>query len=375
MHCEKSPFIDIGTEVTPLTQIGWVNHPNGHIDIRYSEGEEFLWDAFTNSLNLGRILTDNYSGSPDAISDDGSEYGSTLFDLHAHPIENDALDFDQMAIYMSYFDGTNNFSTEDILDRSAIRAGHNYNWIKYEERNNVGDQIGQNDNGHLSSSVHVDQRDFQRDDDYHIIYFKWYLNQTNLNLITDDINIEIFLWDWDGNPVYLNTIGHVTCIGCNPPTGTPDPPTLVSVAYSHLNSNIRLEWDEAEGSAEAKFFRIYRCLAEEEMTDRDKIGISSAWDNGHFFYEDNDPNLIPGANYKYAVAGVNYLGEGFNSNELSSLFGEMLASNIRSNTTLSGVYTIVSKNAVLTINPGAKITFRNGASLIVNGRLKAGRTD
>jgi hypothetical protein len=111
------------------------------------------------------------------------------------------------------------------------------------------------------------------------------------------------------------------------------------------------------------------------MTDRDQIGISSAWENGHFLYEDNDPNLIPGANYKYAVAGVNYLGEGFNSNELSSLFGEMLASNIRSNTTLSGVYTIVSKNAVLTINPGAKITFRNGASLIVNGRLKAGRTD
>jgi hypothetical protein len=114
------------------------------------------------------------------------------------------------------------------------------------------------------------------------------------------------------------------------------------------------------------------------MTDRDQIGISSAWENGHFLYEDNDPNLIPGANYKYAVAGVNYLGEGFNSNELSSLFGEILASNIRSNTTLSGIYisdgTIVSNNAVLTINPGAEITFRNGASLIVNGRLNVNGT-
>jgi hypothetical protein len=64
------------------------------------------------------------------------------------------------------------------------------------------------------------------------------------------------------------------------------------------------------------------------MTNENKIDITTGYEcvegNCYSYYEDKDPNLVPGVLYKYSVAGVNAIGEGFSSNELSVLCGQPL---------------------------------------------------
>jgi hypothetical protein len=243
------------------------------LDIRYSEKSTFDWGPFKDCLNPGRILTDTYHSSPEAVYDDGLGYGSVIYDFHQFDlkeddigkyveigarVQDDELDFDYIKIEMSYSDGILSYNTEELLNTSSIRNGHEANSVQYEYRNNIGDHTNLgDDDGHLSSSVGIYPKFFNKGKDYHVVYFRWYLNEDILPNLTEDIRIDVDMYDWDNNYTNVSNIQLATCIDCNPPTGTPDPPTLVSVAYSHLNSNIRLEWDEAEGSAEAKFFRIY----------------------------------------------------------------------------------------------------------------------
>ncbi len=134
--------------------------------------------------------------------------------------------------------------------------------------------------------------------------------------------------------------------------------------------------------ADEGYYRIYRCPTTRQMTDNDIIGITTGFtcDESDCFslYIDEDSDLIPGVTYKYAVAGVNYAGEGFNSNELSVMFGSALPTSITSSCTLGGAYygnsCVISNNATVVIYPRVRInlnslTVNQGSKIIANGSL------
>ena len=109
----------------------------------------------------------------------------------------------------------------------------------------------------------------------------------------------------------VNNVSFALCENCDPPEDAPDPPTLSSVSYQ-ATGKVNLSWQRAGTGEPADYFRIYRCFASETMTDNDVIGIETATS-----YLDEDPELISNYSYKYAVAGVNFEGEGYNSNLIS----------------------------------------------------------
>ena len=219
------------------------------------------------------MASTNYSPVPEAVYDDGSTYGSLIDDSHNFSIESDnigqyveigarveddELDFDEIKIYMTYWDGTLSYYTDDLLNTSSIRSGHEANSVKYEDRNNVGDHTNNDDdNGHLSSSVGIYPKSFSKTGDYHVVFFRWYLNETILPNLTEDILIDIDLYDWDYNNTAVNSIPIVTCIDCNPPSNAPGIPTLLSADYNSTSSTVQLTFQADEANAWPNYFKIY----------------------------------------------------------------------------------------------------------------------
>jgi hypothetical protein len=145
------------------------------------------------------------------------------------------------------------------------------------------------------------------------------------------------------------------------------------VQYQESNGKMRLEWSPSGLAAD--FYKVYRCLSSEQMSDDHFIGIASL-----DYYEDGDHQLVPGVSYKYAVAGVNLNGEGSNSNELTSVYGQALPSTINNSTTLNYAWysyndVVITGNSILTLNPGTKIGLgylksiivENGSKILSNG--------
>ncbi|HCL00085.1 MAG TPA: hypothetical protein DHW42_08290 [Candidatus Marinimicrobia bacterium] len=236
----------------------------------------------------------------------------------------------------------------------------------YYGRINCGDT---DDNNHPTSSIGIYPMEFHYWEEYHTVYFRWYINEDTWNSISSYVHIEINVYDTWGNPSTRNNISSPTCIDCEPPEDAPGPPTLIDVDYIQASRSIKLEYEEAI-TGESDYFVIYRCLSNETMTDDDVIGISSHISE----YYDDSNELKPGVEYKYAVAGVNYASEGLNSNELTVIYGELLSSNITSSTTLSGAYycngTTISDNSTVTINSGTLILIKPNKSIIVNSGSK-----
>jgi hypothetical protein len=181
--------------------------------------------------------------------------GADYFELRVRVLDTE-FDLEEFQIFLYGYDENNYYYNENDL----LNTTSNPNYpgvVDYFLKINCGDLSPANDDvGHNNTSVGIYPRAFNYNDGYHTVYFRWYINE-DLWYEMESIYLDAVALDWDGNEIQVTNIPLATCIGCNPPLGVPDPPTLVSVAYSHLNSNIRLEWDEAEGSAEAKFFRIY----------------------------------------------------------------------------------------------------------------------
>lgn len=364
MHISSSLATD--ESVTVNTVIGTVKYHSGgsHLDIRYVEEDHFDWGTFPDCLNPGRILANtNISPDPVAVYDDLSTYGGVINGSYSFEIEEDSrgkyikigarvedneLDFDEIEIHMLYDTGTLYWDEWDLLDRSSIAEGHGYNYVRYETRNNVGDQIvADDDHGDISSSVVIEPKNFLKTNDYHVVYFKWYFNQTKLNQIPSqsEILLEILLWDWKADyPITINNIPIYTCIGCDPPSGVPGIPNLTTGVYNSGASTITLNW--LPSGPNAYYYKIYRCEATRALTNSDEIGISSTNQ-----YVDDDPDLILGTEYRYAVAGVNLIGEGLNSNEKIVLFATPTLSLTISGPTYlawkqSGTFSVTANNGI-----------------------------
>jgi hypothetical protein len=276
------------------------------------------YDLVENNTTIP-LIVDEY-GSPissmsyiDIDEDNGTLHGNQqggYFVIGARS-EDDELDIDKITVLLEGTDDNNNRYYEDELLLPTNTTDHPQ-WphrVWYDLRYNCGDLDGNDsDIGHNSESVGIYPKILTSD--HHTVYFRWYINETNwYNMASIFVDIEVE--DVAGNIARANNISFATCIDCYPPDEAPDAPTLSSVSYQDTGK-VNLIWQSAQTGEPADFFRIYRCFASESMTDNDAIGIAAATS-----YLDDDPDLISNYSYKYAVAGVNLEGEGYNSNEIS----------------------------------------------------------
>ncbi|MCF7886452.1 MAG: T9SS type A sorting domain-containing protein, partial [Candidatus Marinimicrobia bacterium] len=245
------------------------------------------------------------------------------------------------------------------------------NEIDYSSRTNCKEEEPSN-----IECLKIDPKSFSREDLYHTVYLKWYINENVWYTLNDNPTLEINVYDVNnaGNVTYANTLSIITSIEGGP-DGSPGPPTLISVIYDQSANNIKLEYEPDLSEPYPEYCAIYRCPANENIDDSDQIGITS---NNYEYYDDSG-ELIPGNEYKYAVAGVNVVGEGYNSNTKCAIFGEELENIISNNLSLDGSYysngTIVENGVTLDIDPGSEINFAPNASLEVNGTLDAQGTE
>lgn len=409
-HIECNSNLSKGDDVyagsTVLGTIRDFSYGGDHLDIRYIDVptvDDINQVTWSNSLNPGEFLTNDYyshfSNDPILLNEDEEELTNSFlpsimedtetnysnqqgefFKIGAR-VRRGEVDLDWMYVFMSAWDSNDRFYTElDLLLPSGLEGEDNRNVVEYEARINCGDTQSNNDDvGHNSQSVGIYPRELGSSDTYHSVYFRWYINE-NIWYNMNEINLEVGIQDIygivnDESAVIVNSISLPTCIDCSPPDNAPNSPTLLSANYSTVQDATYLEWSSAQTGDAAEYFKIYRCPSNRSMTNNDAIGISQAMvqnSNNYYFY-DNTAGNIPGQEYKYAVAGVNYEGEGLNSNELLETFGELLPAIISSNATLDGHYysngTTVNSNVIVTVQDGVDFVFENNSSMIVNGIL------
>jgi hypothetical protein len=222
-------------------------------------------------------------------------------------------------VMLTWEDGSGNvYDAADLLMPSTCTDFPNHpNYVDYDFRINCGDITGtDSDVGHNCDPVGIYPRSFNRTDNTHTVYFRWYINESFWNQkqifsSLNDLYADITVMDLDFHFTRANNIDIVTCIGCSPPDEAPLSPTLLTASYQ-ATGKVNLTWQASSSGEPADFYRIYRCLASMNMSDNDIIGITTLTE-----YLDDDYDLVSNESYKYAVAGVNWAGEGYNSNELA----------------------------------------------------------
>lgn len=313
-----------------------------HLDIRYLDKTGSLNPNYLDNLDWGvhdyntrspsYVLVTSNTASPTFVDSDGNAFsylylvednGTSHNNQQGKYIEfgvrvlDDELDLTNVNIQLTWEDDNGN--TYDAVDLLLLSTCNDYSelpfMVDYDFKINCGDITGtDSDVGHNCGSVGIYPRGFSRTDNYHTVYFRWYINESfwdENNISVYDVYADIYALDAAYNFANQNNIGIYTCMDCSPPDEAPLAPTLQSVTYQ-ATGKVYLTWQPASGGESADFYRIYRCLSSETMTDYDVIGITTATN-----YLDDNSDLISNYSYKYAVAGVNWAGEGYNSNELS----------------------------------------------------------
>ncbi|MDD5231220.1 MAG: peptidoglycan DD-metalloendopeptidase family protein, partial [Candidatus Marinimicrobia bacterium] len=409
MYQHIDPIVSQGKTVVAGEKIGDIDEKD-HLDIRYYPyGEPEPLDINTYhpyEILLGMDLSETpiiIDINESTISD---HYGLWIYSddgtLHNNPagakyftfgvrVPRVECDLQCVEIYLSATDNeANTYDHKQLLNTSYPQANW-ANFIDYcpyideydidgdgddEElvRYNCGDRTDDDDDhGHNSTSVGIYPKALSTSDTYHTVYFRWYINESLWNSLGyDRVKLQVYAYDWKGNTNDFDNLQFQLCNNCHPPANAPGPPTLISANYFQNSRSIKLEYERDWSSPfDPDYFKIYRCLSSETMSDNDVIGICSHPTE----YYDDSAELQPGVSYKYAVAGVNYAGEGYNSNMLSEIYGELLPTTISSNTQLDGVYysdgTIISNGYTVTIAPGTIIKVNVGKSIVINGTVNA----
>lgn len=342
-HHLQNISVNINDQVTGgVTKLGETDSQI-HLDLRYLVKQPPNLDYVDNTdwglhdynaQNPSSVLVTSNASAPvildtdgDALNhlileeDDGTSHSNQqgmYFEIGARVVD-DELDVSTVLVGLTWEDGLGNvYDHGDLLMPSTCTDYPNLpNYVDYDFRINCGDLTGtDSDVGHNCDPVGIYPRRFSRADNYHTVYFRWYINESfwNQKQIFSSLNnlyADITVLDLAFNITTANNIDIATCIGCSPPDEAPLSPTLLTANYQAAGK-VSLAWQASASGEPANFYRIYRCLASQNMADNDIIGITTLSE-----YLDDDYNLVSNESYKYAVAGVNWAGEGYNSNELS----------------------------------------------------------
>ncbi len=384
---------------------------NNHLDIRYfPDGKEE--DLDKNADNPGKILAgvsqntfetsgpvfvDKYGFSLTTTSlytekDEGSDFGNPTgaeyFSVGVR-IDRKALNVHGVQAWLTAVDGVNWYHSQELLDNAKNNPkapeyeADDLIWYYSDDpwlRKNFPDRwriscgdlaSNDDDNGHVSKTVGIYPRELDSQNGTHTVYFRWYINAALWSQLKNKnipVYVELISDPWNQKNISdIYSIRILTCIDCPHPTGVPGAPNLTTATYDP-QGKVKLQWTPT-GSNPPDFYKIYRCPSDRNMTDLDVVDISAS--TGFF---DCDIQLSPGIQYKYAVAGVNQIGEGPNSNTATVLFGQQLPSNITSNTTLSGGWytsnsVTIPYGVFVNVNPGARFSMGPGCSIYSYGKL------
>lgn len=129
---------------------------------------------------------------------------------------------------------------------SSTRKSQIYFGIKA----NCGDRVVSDDDvGHNSTTIGICPKIFNRGDAYHVVYFRWYLNETAWNdCKAGTVFAYISAYDWNYDAASAVAMQVLTCIGCGP-NGTPSPPFLTGATYEQTSTvpgTIRLSWTNSD---------------------------------------------------------------------------------------------------------------------------------
>lgn len=339
----KNISVNINDQVTGgITKLGETDSQI-HLDLRYLSKQPPNLDYVDNddwglhdyyAKNPANVLVTSNVSSPIILDSDGYSFNYLMleedngtsysnqqgkyFEIGVR-VEDDELDISTVIVELTWTDESENvYDASDLLMPSTCTDFPSLpNYIDYDFRINCGDITGTNsDVGHNCESVGIYPRRFNRTDNTHTVYFRWYINesfwdQKQIFNTLNNLYADITVMDLDFNFTRANNIGIATCIGCSPPDEAPSPPTSLTASYQ-ATGKVNLSWQAPLSGELADFYRIYRCLSSESMNDNDIVGIASLTE-----YLDEDYDLVSNESYKYAVAGVNWAGEGYNSSEVS----------------------------------------------------------
>ncbi|MCH8068334.1 MAG: right-handed parallel beta-helix repeat-containing protein, partial [Candidatus Marinimicrobia bacterium] len=393
MHVQNRP--QVGQNVTGGTVICQVS--GNHLDIKwYPRPEDFdpssdtapyedsekrnlsyhpmyiFWDSDcdpTNDLNY-----DVDFNSTDVQTDDKGDY----MEIYGR-VDDQQLDLTTAQIDLTALDEYGyTISTLDILNGNSDTD----NIVDYDLRWNCGDlEYGDSDSGNNNPNIRIIPRIFRGgltgSDSYHTVYFRFYLDP-NLGSTSNGqgrastLDVEGVCYDEqiDEFIFYFLTTNWVEvemaiCPPC-PEDAPPAPTNLTASPNINNNMAVDLAWDPVVGP-EAGFHVIYRRPYGAPTEAFQSIDITS----GETY---QDLGCTPGQQYIYAVAGVNYYGEGPNSDD--ALSTTPTYGTITTRRTWSGDFTItgnvvVNSGAILTVSPGTTARFASGKKLRVYGTLVA----
>lgn len=221
MHINEQVYdnqsITAGTQIGTVRQFG----NSGHLDIRfYDEGSETpIYNHNEYADNPGIMIgeMEDYDGEPKLVDIAGNEvydgyfyniqpadqndvtpYDSRRYFSFGVRVEDDELDLDGVFITLSGMDAQGNELDEGdlLLNASSIWPDNPGEVWFSPPAVNCGDGQTEKDDGHFSSSVGIYPRGFSRNDPYHTVYFRWYINEAKWYSVVGNIDIEIVVEDW-----------------------------------------------------------------------------------------------------------------------------------------------------------------------------------
>ena len=318
-HISNSGLVENVTQITEGSQFTTIQSGGDHLDIKYYEYVVENFDEYSgyydSPLDLVTYL-DPYDGwqnlwaadhpmrlLPYTNWDSNFEAYVNLMVLYdeqlGHYIEamarvdDDELDLDRIVIYLSA-QTTFGYVNEHDLLRGEYDwvSGIDDNIVNYEDRINCGDISYDDSDTGYNNGIKILPNSFSRNDPYHTVYFRFYLDEAVFSSVTGYILADFRIHDIRNNSREVNNADIFTCIECDPPPSAPPAPDLEGAFYQAEGATIRLEWSSG-GDPEAVFYKVYRCLSSEQMTDDDAIGITSQFDESNevFFYEDDGVDL------------------------------------------------------------------------------------
>lgn len=298
-------------------------------------------------------------------------------------VDDDELDLCDVEMEISNHEG-------DETTTYLLR-GHTYEevYVDYNWRTNCGDLYGiDSDDGDMNSNIRIIPRIFSGgsggEDPYHTVYFRFYVDDTIIPSPVSAIDGTVFAaevyymsLDYDDYTIYYGdgwistSYANVLVGNCPPYCGEnyePYPPiNVAAVAEPNTDMSVKITWDHDYSGPSADYYLIYRRPDGTPQDNFECIGNA-------VYLTFRDVTGSPGKAYIYAVAGVNEIGEGMNSNDVTVTMPSY--GTITSQRIWKGVFVItndvvVNSNAVLTVMPGSTVKFNTGIKLRVLGTLAA----
>jgi len=366
-HFDAKDALSVGSTITEGEFIGTVASGDDHLDVKF-----YNWDYNDpdDAWNPMAILpyTNNDTNFKISTPQIGSDAEGTYVEYYVR-CDDDELDVETIKLFLIGEDEYGNEYDESQL----ILWGENE--VDYNIRKNCGDDQG------YTNGIRIIPRIFHYWDSYKTVYFRFYFDPfyygEMVSIVGKAVAYDLYRTEISSNWVEIPT-------GVEPgPPGSPPPPTGLTANSNTSTMTVDLQWDESPYQWEVQFYAVYRRPEDSDPSSTKCIGITAQTS-----FED-DYETTPGMSYYYAIAAVNHIGEGLNSEEVFVTFpsyGHVTTDRLwKDSISLTGDV-IVNSDVTLSIFRGSTLTFSansddydggmgeyssNLCELVVKGKLVA----